>query len=425
MLAGFIAILWLLPFEAISMTIQLPFDLHFDRIVLPAIVVPWLLALVLGGPGSPRLHLTAIHGAIALFVSLAFLSVALDIGHLNEILELKLAMKHLVLLVSYVALFVMLASVVRRTEVPAFLTYILILGVVCALGALWEYRFHYNVFYVWSAKLLPGIFHVQQIDSSAVDDIGRAVIRGPAENSLEAAAMLSMALALALVAFLHARRPKARFWYGVATCIVFSADVATYRKTAFVAPAIVLLTIGFFRRRELLRFAPLGVVMIVAIHALSPGALGSVLQQFDGSRLTNVNTTWHRSIAYEAMRPDVFSHLVLGAGYGSYDQFQNRILDSQVLDTLVEMGVVGLAAYLLMAVSVVLSAVPLIRSRDPTFAPAALALAAAAVAFLTASFLSDAMALPHLPYIFLTFAALVAVLAKSRGEPPPTAVDRR
>jgi hypothetical protein len=259
-----------------------------------------------------------------------------------------------------------------------------------------------------------------------VDDIGRAVTRGPAQDALEAAAMLSMALPLALVPFLHARRRKPRFWYGLATCILFSADISTYRKTSFVAPAVVLLTIAFFRRRELLRFAPLALVMVVAIHAFSPGALGSVVQQFDGGRLTDVNTTWHRAIAYDSMRPDVFSHLALGAGYGSYDQAQNRILDSQVLDTLIEMGVIGLAAYLFMAGSVVLSAVPLIRSRDPTFAPAALALAAGAVAFLTTSYLFDAMAFPHVPYIFLTFAAFVAVLGKPlKGELVPPSGDHR
>ena len=64
----------------------------------------------------------------------------------------------------------------------------------CALGTIWEYRFHYNVFYGWSDKLLPGFFTVGHTESSAVDEIGRRIVIGPGEISLEAAAMLSMGL---------------------------------------------------------------------------------------------------------------------------------------------------------------------------------------------------------------------------------------
>ena len=53
MIAGFIAMLWLIPFDTIQLTVSLPFDLHLDRIILPFI----LLGL---GPGlrraPPRRH---------------------------------------------------------------------------------------------------------------------------------------------------------------------------------------------------------------------------------------------------------------------------------------------------------------------------------------------------------------------------------
>jgi hypothetical protein len=423
MLAGFIALLWLVPIDQISMTVNLPFDLHFDRIVLPVIALPWALAWALGGPGAPRVFLSSIHGAVGVFTALAFFSVALDIGYLQQNLEVQTTIKHLVLLMSYVMLFVMLASVVRRTEVPAFLNWTLILAVMCGLGTLLEYKTHYNVFYTLSGKLLPG-FKVAAF-SFSYDELGRANTRGPAENALEAASMLSMALPIAIVCFIHARRNWPRVLYGLAACIVFAAGVSTYRKTALIAPLVVLLTIAFFRRRELLRFAPLMVAMILALQIASPGSLNSIINEFSGNKLTNADTTWHRSIAYEAMRPDIFSHLVFGSGYGTYDEQQNRILDSQFLRQLVEMGVLGLIAYFYMPVSVIASGVSLIRSRHPIYAPAALALAAGSAAFITSSLLSTIIAFPHVPYIFLTYAAFMAVLVHRPDGPPGRAKPLR
>jgi len=122
----------------------------------------------------------------------------LEARTLNQTLEFDLAIKKLVLLGSYVALFVIVASVVRRSEVRPFLTYTLVLALICALGTIVEFRFEYNVFYQLSDRLLPGIFQVGQIDSSAVDEIGRRAVHGPAQNALEVVAMMAMALPIAL-----------------------------------------------------------------------------------------------------------------------------------------------------------------------------------------------------------------------------------
>jgi hypothetical protein len=83
--------------------------------------------------------------------------------------------------------------------------------------------------------------------------------------------------------------------------------------------------------------------------------------------------------------------------------------------------VIGLIAYFYIPVSVIVSGRSLIRSRHPTYAPAALALAAGAAAFITSSLLSSILAFPHIPYIFLTYAAFMAVLAHQRDGPPSRA----
>ena len=71
----------------------------------------------------------------------------------------------------------------------------------------------------------------------------------------------------------HPRAPSAAaaILYVLAACILLAAAISTYRKSALLGPVAVVLTIAYFRRRELLRLAPLGFVSLVAIHALSPG----------------------------------------------------------------------------------------------------------------------------------------------------------
>ena len=100
--------------------------------------------------------MTWIHAALGLFLTLALLSVVLDAPYLNQTLKLPLALKKLPLLLSNMSLFVITASAVRRGEVRAFLSYTLVLAVICALGIIYEYRFKQNLFWSWWSHL-PGL----------------------------------------------------------------------------------------------------------------------------------------------------------------------------------------------------------------------------------------------------------------------------
>src|SRR3954452_794219 len=99
-------------------------------------------------------------------------------------------------MLSYVTLFLIASSTIRRCEVRSFMTYTLGLATVVALGMILEYRAYYNPFWSLSDKLLPGsLFTIQGIEAGDVlDHLGRRVVRGLAELPLEAVAMLSMAL---------------------------------------------------------------------------------------------------------------------------------------------------------------------------------------------------------------------------------------
>jgi hypothetical protein len=415
LIAGFMVVLWLVPFNVIQLSVSLPFDLKFDRLVLPFLFGLWIMSLAAGGPASPRLRLTLIHLGIAGFIGTICLGVVIDAHYLNQLLEFELPVKKLTLLASYGLFFVIVASSVRRAEVPAFMKYTLWLSVLMALGTIWEYRFHYNVFYDLSHKVLPGIFQVGTVNSMERDEIGRLMTRGPAEHPLETVGMISMAFPIALVGIVHSKERRQRFFYGLAACILLAAAISTYRKSALLAPVSVGLTIAYFRRRELLRLAPLAAVSMVVVHALSPGALGSILFQLHPNRL-GVSTVSDRTADYDAIRPDAWTHLVFGRGYGSYDHVAYRVLDSEILSRLVDGGVLGLLSLIGMLFCIVWAARGLIRSRHPVWAPPALSVASAAIAFLVLSFLFDVSSFPHTPYILMSLAGLLAVMVSQPDE---------
>jgi hypothetical protein len=434
MLAGFIALLWLTPFNNIALNVSLPIELRLDRLVLPFVALVWLLALAAGGRVAPRLRMTWIHVTIGAFLACAFLSVVSDARYINQSLELQLAIKKLPLIVSYVSLFVIAASAVRRREVHAFMTYTLVLAVIVALGMIFEYRMKQNLFWDYSDKLLPGFFGVDgDLPGGAVDHLGRRVVRGPAEVPLEAVAMLTMALPIALVRILHTHRWRDRILYGLAVCALIAATFATYRKSALIAPVSVVMMLAYFRRRELLKLAPLGMVLLVLVSAISPGAIGSTISQFTRSDATSVPTVSDRASDYDAVRPDVWSHLALGRGYGTYNHDSYRILDSEILTRTIEGGVIGLSAFLMLGIAVVLCSRKTIASRDPESAPVALIGACIAIAFLVLATLFDELSFPHAAYIFLYMVGLeTAVLVRRpRREPelelepePEEPVDR-
>lgn len=417
MVAAFIAMLWLLPINAITLQASLPVDLKLDRLVLPVIVITWLLSLAIGGPGAPRWRFTKVHAAVAGFVAIAFLSVVLNAADLDQTLELALAVKKLTMLGAFFAIFLVVASVVRPAEVRPFMTLTLGLAVVCALGILWEYRFGTNLFYTWSGRFLPGFFQVAPLDTTGFDEIGRRAVAGPADLSLEAVGMLSMALPIAFVRAMHSDRTRERVLCGLAICILLGAMIATYRKSALLAPLSVCLVLAYFRRRELLRLAPLGLVILLAIPALAPNALGSIVDQLAPSRL-GVSTVSDRVADYDAIRPDLLTHLAFGRGFGSYEHTTYRILDNDLLMRIVETGLVGLLAYILMLGLTISTAVPIIRGRDPNWGPPALAIAAAAGAFLMLSVLFDIFSFPHGPYILMTLFGFLAAIVAADGRRP-------
>jgi hypothetical protein len=450
-LAGFVAMLFLVPFDAVALPVSLPLANTLDRPLLLGLVALWLASMaLLSGAARPRVRLTRVHVAALVFFAVCCVGVALDGAALANMDEVTPVVKKLALLASYIVFFFVVASALRPREAPRFAALIVVLGTIVAVATVVEYRLHYNVFYSLWGKVLP-IGLPSELDTR--DSLGRLTVYGPAGQPLELAALLAMVLPFAVIGSIEAATRRRRLLYSLAIGLLLAGGVATSRKTSLVAPAAAILLLMAYRPRAVGRsLLTLALVLGVLVHFTSPGALGSVASQLEPGHVGGVLTTTDRTARYDAVRPDVLRHPLLGRGFQSYDPHKYRILDNEYLGLLITVGLLGLGAYIAILATVIASAHRTVRSHsprapgrrrklagersphgrssasresrppDPDRERASLALAALASVGVVAlaGALFDVLSFPHVPYLLFFLAAMVTTLR----EPAPLAPGR-
>ena len=412
LLAGFVAMIFLIPFDSIIFKVHLPANATFDRVFLVAMVGVFAVSKAVHTRRGPRRRLTPVEVAMLTFGGIALLSIVLNIDRIYQQNQVSLVQKGFSQLIAYGVFFFLVVATVRAEEMPAFSRLILGLACLTAVGTLYESHTGYNVFYSWSAPLLspiatvapsPTIFHPVKI------------VVGPTHHGLALASMLTIGLPFAVLPLLEARRPSERLRYLLILGLILAADLSTYRKTAIYAPLAAFIVLTAYKR-QLLRAVPIAlIVLIPLIHFASPGALGGIRQIIPSS--SNGDYTDGRAGDYAAVAPDILNNVVIGRGYGTLDVTNwrtYRILDNQYLDTLFEVGVVGLVAYLAIVFAALLTAHGVIK-RGGVRAPPALAAAAGCAAFGLVSATYDAAGFPQAVYSFLFAAGLIAVSASKRS----------
>ncbi len=418
-LAGFVTMLFLVPFDAIDLPVSLPLNSTLDRPLLLGLVLLWATSMVvLSSTARPRLRLTRVHLAVLAFFAICCLGIALDGAALANMDEVTLVLKKLALLVSYIVFFFLVASALRPREVPRFAVLLVVLGVLVAVATVVEYRLHYNVFYSLWGKLLP-LTLPSELDTR--DSLGRLTVYGPTSQPLELAALLAMVLPFAVVGLVEAATRRRRLLYSLAIGLLLAGGVATSRKTSLVAPAAAILLLAVYRPRVVARsLLGLALALVVLVHFTSPGALGSVASQLEPGNVGGVLTTTDRTARYDAVRPDVVRHLLLGRGFQSYDPHKYRILDNEYLGLAITVGLLGLAAYIAIFATVMGSAHRTIRDPDRERSSLALAAFASVGVVALSSALFDVLSFPHVPYLLFFIAAMITTLR----EPAPAAGAR-
>jgi hypothetical protein len=204
------------------------------------------------------------------------------------------------------------------------------------------------------------------------------------------------------------------------SAILVAGAFATLRKTSVIAPAAGVLVLLVYRPRAMFRhLLPFGLALFVMVHAVAPGALGSLTTQLTPNRLVGVLSTQDRASDFDGTRPDYTKHVLLGRGFQSYDPHKYRTLDNQYLGLILGVGLLGLAAYLAVLIATGAMAHVGVRSGDPIRGPVALGAAAATAVMVVSTGLFDLLSYPHVPYLFFFIGGLVVACARPAPAPAP------
>lgn len=406
-LAGFLVMLWLLPFDSVSLPIPLPLEAKLDRPILLILVVLWVLSLTQVGR-SPRLRASPVHYAFGAFILVAVVSLVQGADVTIRLGEFELGVRKLALLLSYFTMFVIVASSVRPGEVKPFMKLVCGLAAITAIGVLWEYRTGFNVFYELTSKALPISWPAEL---GNIDSLGRKSIIGPTIHPLAPAMMMACAMPYALITMYDKRELRDKILWGALAGLMFAAALSTGRKTSLIAPLVGVIVLVAFRPRMGRQLLPVALGLFVIAHLAAPGALGSVGDAILPQNLFNTDSAMNRQSDYSAIRPDVIDHPFLGRGYETYDQKKYRILDNQYLTTIIGTGAIGVIAYFSIFLTIFLVAFRVARNRGGESSSIAISIAATTVALALGSALFDLLAFPQIPYLLCFFAGFAVVLS--------------
>jgi putative inorganic carbon (hco3(-)) transporter len=408
MLAGFLCMVWLLPFDSMTAPFSLPFDSKLDRVYMLLFGLVWLATLAAGGSTRPNLRLGRIAIPVFALAGVAIASVLLNIGVLAHVGDSSTSIKKLGLLFAYVSFFVIAASVMRPREVRRFMTFTLVLACISSVLAIYEYRSGTNLIFNWSQSLFGSFMSIKP-EVTDPSGFARALVNGPTQHPLVLATMITLVVPIAIMRLLESRDRRARIWYGIATGLTIAGMLVTVRRTAVFAPAAAFFVLFCYRPRQLVRLLPWALVLVVAMQAVAPAALSTLRYTLRPSTVQNDGSVNDRKADYSAVRPDILKHPAIGRGYGSYDANKYRVLDNAYLGLLVETGVIGVVTYGLMIVTIGRTGHLIVRRRHFERAPAATAIVASTAAFGIGSALYDSTSYPQPFYVIFMFAAMLSV----------------
>lgn len=403
------------PIASAELKVHLPVDSRIDRFAVIGLMVSWFW---FGGDQKAFLRTRrskVFVSAACVFLALAVASLLLDVGRIVNLGDLELAGKRFALLGSFLVLSWFTLTALRFEDTRGFVSYLIGLATLMAIGILVERQTGYNIFYEWSRAILGPIANVAPSPTDihpAFGTEGRVVVVGPTQHGLAVTTMLAVVMPFALVRVFDAATRRSWWLNAAAFGVMLAGAMATDRKTALIVPIAVVIYFACYRPRQVLRLAPLGIVVLAAaVHFAAPGALGTVLNV---NRAETSRSTTHRLGDFTNLAPDVLAHPVLGRGFGTLNPDKSsefRINDNEYLDEVWQVGVFGLLAFLWMILAPVALARSAIRTRGPTVASLALASSGGCVAFLVVCALFDALSFPQAPYMFFMVAALTTIAA--------------
>jgi O-antigen ligase len=229
-----------------------------------------------------------------------------------------------------------------RNRLYFLLRAIVVCGAVVAVVGILQFMLAFDL----TPHLRPPGMHFTREDPSVLGRIGLRRVSGTTAHPIEFGVYCAMLLPLAIHVAFHANSTGRRsgFWW---TCVglIGAGLMFSVSRSAIlgVSAAGIVLLIGWSaQRRVWMTVAGLG--FLVVIKLVSPALLGAFFNLFKNAG-TDDSIKW-RTHDYAIVKELITQNPLLGRGIGTWYAPKHEVFDNQYLLTLVDSGVIGLAAFL-------------------------------------------------------------------------------
>ncbi|MHA3702427.1 O-antigen ligase family protein [Jatrophihabitans sp. YIM 134969] len=306
----------------------------------------WGLTRLRGGRGVPYLLAWRIAVGTYLLAGVASYVNGMADGLSSEVITASDI--GLVTRVAVTGFAVLVVEVVRtRRQLEIVVGAVVVAGVVSALAGLAQFVTGVDV---GNLLKLPGLQALDTGIGVTALRAGYARASGSASVPLEFGAVMTVLVPLAVTLFLVARRRRERAWpWAVAALLLVAAGGVSLSRSVFVgiAVAFVVLAVGWPVRRT-------GAVLLAAACAAVVAwlAAGGIVSDLVGlvTRGSGDYSLQSRTDGRSYVLQRVLEHTWFGQGIGTYQTGVQPVLDNQYLSELVETGLVGVVAFVLVFV---------------------------------------------------------------------------
>ena len=405
---------------------SLPFNLELYRVVVALCILVWAASLLVDS--RVALRSTAFDRPVALILVCVLASEITNPGRVNA--YGSHVIKSLTFFLSFILVYYLAATTLqRRASVVMLVKLVTVSAAVIGVFGAVELRTHYNVFdHLHTA--LPFL----QFESSPLGYLklgGNIRVVGPAQQPIALGAALILILPLAVYC---GRRFGRRWW--IAALLILLGALASGSRTAVTMLVVEAVVFLLLKPNETKKLWPALIPALAIIHFALPGTIGGLKDSFfpkggiiaQQSRFeANYNPllAGGRISLIRPMLSEASGKPLFGEGYGTRITGFNEpdrnapILDDQWLNNVLDVGFVGLGAWIWLMVKVVrrlfrAARVPSHEDDDWLFA----ALAASAAGFAIGMLTFDAFSFTQATFLFWVILGLSAALLRISGAWP-------
>ncbi|VXB29737.1 O-antigen ligase domain-containing protein [Arthrobacter sp. 9V] len=310
----------------------------------------WWLLYQLQRTTPTRAGVQAVRIAMAIFLAVALTSYSLAMLHGVPDSEASPADSGLIRLASWAGIFLLINDgLSSRQTLIKVLRWLVIAGTATAALGLMQF--------VTGSSLvewirIPGFSAASEL--TGVQSRGGFVrAAGMASHPLEYGVVLAASLPIA-IALAMTDRTKGRLLRWLPVAAISAAAVLSVSRSALMAFGVaVLALIPSWPKKVRLRAMLLGVVLAAGMYMLTPGMLGTLRGLFTvGTADPSINS---RTSAYTTAFGMLANNPIAGRGFGTFLP-DYVIVDNQFLGILVELGFVGLTAFVALILCAIICA---------------------------------------------------------------------